>query len=154
MSAQSRKEVRVGGLHEPISHYTDGVICGNLVFVSGCVAVDGRGDLIGGDDSAAQTRQVLENLTAILSAAGTSLANVLKMTVYLTDINDRPKINPVRQEFFGEVRPCQHPHRDITAGYSWREGRDRCRRLHPLAHLLPATRRSGAVIGTSSPIQS
>jgi 2-iminobutanoate/2-iminopropanoate deaminase len=106
MSAQSRREVRVGGLHEPISHYTDGVICGNLVFVSGCVAVDGRGDLIGGDDSAAQTRQVLENLTAILSAAGTSLANVLKMTVYLTDINDRPKINPVRQEFFGEVRPA------------------------------------------------
>src|SRR5580704_3760124 len=51
MSAQSRREVRVGGLHEPISHYTDGVICGNLVFVSGCVAVDGRGDLIGGDDS-------------------------------------------------------------------------------------------------------
>jgi reactive intermediate/imine deaminase len=106
MSGQGRQEVRVEGAHEPISHYTHAVISGNLVFVSGCVAADGHGELIGGDDPAAQTRQVLENLAAILSAAGTSLASVLKMTVYLTDIDDRPKINPVRQEFFGDVRPA------------------------------------------------
>jgi 2-iminobutanoate/2-iminopropanoate deaminase len=106
MPAQGRKEVRVEGLPEPVSHYTDAVICGELVFVSGCIATDGRGELVGGDDPAAQTRQVLENLAAILSAAGTSLANVLKVTVYLTDIDDRPKINPVRQEFFGDVRPA------------------------------------------------
>jgi reactive intermediate/imine deaminase len=106
MSGQGRQEVFVEGVHEPISHYTHGVICGNLVFVSGCVAADGHGELIGGDDPAAQARQVLENLAAILSAAGTSLASVLKMTVYLTDIDDRPKINPVRQEFFGDVRPA------------------------------------------------
>jgi reactive intermediate/imine deaminase len=106
MSGQGRREVHVEGVHEPISHYAHGVIYGDQVFVSGCVAADSRGELIGGDDPAAQTRQVLENIAAILSAAGTSLSNVLKMTVYLTDINDRPKINPVRQEFFGEVRPA------------------------------------------------
>jgi 2-iminobutanoate/2-iminopropanoate deaminase len=106
MSGHGRKELHVEGIHEPISHYNHGVIYGDLVFVSGCVAADGRGELIGGDDPAAQTRQVLENISAILSAAGTTLANVLKVTVYLTDIDDRPKINPVRQEFFGDARPA------------------------------------------------
>lgn len=106
MSGQGRKELRVEGIHEPISHYTHAVIHGDVVYVSGCVAANGRGELIGGDDPAAQTRQVLANITAILAAAGTSMANVLKMTVYLTDIDDRPKINPVRQEFFGDARPA------------------------------------------------
>jgi 2-iminobutanoate/2-iminopropanoate deaminase len=106
MSGQRRQEVRVEGLHEPISHYTHAVIWGDLVFVSGCIAADGRGELVGGDDAAAQTRQVLESLAAILRAAGSSLAAVLKMTVYLTDIDDRPKINPIRQEYFGDVRPA------------------------------------------------
>jgi 2-iminobutanoate/2-iminopropanoate deaminase len=106
MSDQGRKELHVEGVHEPISHYNHGVVFGNLVFVSGCIATDGHGELVGGDDPAAQTRKVLENISAILSAAGTSLANALKVTVYLTDINDRPKINPVRQEFFGDARPA------------------------------------------------
>lgn len=106
MPGQGRREIRVEGLHEPISHYTDGVVFGNLIFVSGCIAANGSNELVGGDDAAAQTRQVLENVAAILSAAGTSLANVLKMTVYLTDIDDRPRINPVRQEFFGDARPA------------------------------------------------
>lgn len=106
MTAQSRREVRVDTLHEPISHYTDAVIFGDLVFVSGCTGADAGGEIVGGDDVAAQARQVLLNLSAILEAAGTSLANVLKVTVYLTDIADRPKINPIRQELFGDVRPA------------------------------------------------
>jgi reactive intermediate/imine deaminase len=106
MATQSRREVRADGRHEPISHYTDGVVFGNLVFVSGCTATNERMEIVGGADAAAQARQVLENLSTILSAAGASLADVLKMTVYLTDIDDRPKINPVRQELFGDVRPA------------------------------------------------
>ena len=106
MSGQGRREVFVEGAHEPISHYTHAVIWGDVVYVSGCVAADGSGELVGGDDAAAQTKQVLENLATILEAAGSSLAAVLKMTVYLTDIDDRPKINPVRQQYFGDARPA------------------------------------------------
>ena len=106
MASQRRREIHVEGLQEPISHYAHGVIHGDYVFVSGCLATNDHGELVGGDDPAAQARQVLDNLAAILSAAGASLASVLKVTVYLTDINDRPKINPVRQEFFGEARPA------------------------------------------------
>lgn len=101
-----REEIRAEGLPEPISHYTDAVRAGGLVFVSGCVPVDAEGRLVGGDDVAAQARQTFANMRAVLAAAGCGLEDVVKVTVYLTDIDDRPKINPVRQEFFGEARPA------------------------------------------------
>jgi 2-iminobutanoate/2-iminopropanoate deaminase len=61
---------------------------------------------VGGADAAAQTRQILSNLALVLDAAGATMADVLKVTVFLTDINDRAAINPVRQEFFGSARPA------------------------------------------------
>jgi 2-iminobutanoate/2-iminopropanoate deaminase len=101
-----RQEIRVPGQAKPISHYTDAVRAGDLLFVSGCVPVDLQGNLVGGDDVVAQTRQVLANVGQVLEAAGATFADVAKVTVYLTDVDDRPKINPVRSEFFGEARPA------------------------------------------------
>jgi len=101
-----REEIRVPELGEPISHYTDAVRVGDLLFVSGCVPTDAAGNVVGGDDVAAQARQVFENIGAILAAAGASYADVARVTVYLTDVDDRAKINPVRQEFFGATRPA------------------------------------------------
>ena len=100
-----RKEYRVAGLAEPISHYTDAVLADGLLFVSGCVALDAEGRLVG-DDVVAQTRQVFANIGAILEAAGAGFADVVKVTVYLLDIDDRPRINAVRQEVFGAARPA------------------------------------------------
>jgi 2-iminobutanoate/2-iminopropanoate deaminase len=102
----TREEYRVEGLAEPISHYTDAVRAGDLVFVSGIVAVDANGDLVGGDDVVAQARQVFESIEAILGAAGCSFEDVVKVTIFLTDVDDRPRINPVRQEVFGTTRPA------------------------------------------------
>jgi 2-iminobutanoate/2-iminopropanoate deaminase len=102
----SREEIRVPGQPEPISHYTDAVRAGGLVFVSGCVPVDAEGSLVGGDDVVAQARQTLENVGAVLAAAGCSFADVAKVTIFLTDVDDRPLINPLRQEFFGDARPA------------------------------------------------
>lgn len=102
----TRREYRIQGLAEPISHYTDAVVAGELLFISGLVAVDRNGELVGGDDVAAQARQVFENMRAVLAAAGCGFEDVVKVTVYLTDVDDRPKINPVRQEVFGDARPA------------------------------------------------
>jgi 2-iminobutanoate/2-iminopropanoate deaminase len=102
----SRREIRVDGLAEPISHFTDAVQAGGLLFVSGIVAVDGEGRLVGGEDVVAQTRQVFENMRAVLTAAGCGFDDVVKVTVFLTDVDDRPLINPVRQEVFGASRPA------------------------------------------------
>jgi len=101
-----REEFRVETLAEPISHYTDAVRAGDLLFVSGFVPVDGDGRVVGGDDVVAQTRQVFANIGRVLAAAGTTFDRVVKVTVYLTDVDDRTKINPVRQEIFGDTRPA------------------------------------------------
>jgi 2-iminobutanoate/2-iminopropanoate deaminase len=102
----TREEYRVEGQAEPISHFTDAVRAGDLLFVSGVVAVDAEGNLVGGDDVVAQTRQLLENLRRVLAAAGCGFEDVVKVTIFLTDVDDRPRINPLRQEVFGETRPA------------------------------------------------
>jgi 2-iminobutanoate/2-iminopropanoate deaminase len=101
-----REEIRVPGQPEPISHYTDAVRAGDLLFLSGIVPVDAEGRLVGDDDVVEQARQVFRNMGDVLAAAGASFADVVKMTVFLTDVDDRPLINPVRQEAFGETRPA------------------------------------------------
>jgi 2-iminobutanoate/2-iminopropanoate deaminase len=102
----TREEIRVEGLAEPISHYTDAVRGGDLLFVSGIVAVDAAGNLVGGDDVVAQAGQVFENMREVLAAAGCGFEDVVKVTIFLTDADDRPLINPVRQAVFGSARPA------------------------------------------------
>lgn len=101
-----REELRVAGLAEPISHYTDAVRSGGLLFVSGIVPVDGEGKLVGEGDVVEQTRQVFRNMELVLRAAGCGFGDVVKVTTFLLDIGDRARINPVRQEVFGDVRPA------------------------------------------------
>jgi 2-iminobutanoate/2-iminopropanoate deaminase len=101
-----RQEFKVEGLAAPLSHYTDAVRFGDILFVSGLTAHNSEGKLVGGADAAAQTRQILVNLKRVLETAGATMADVLKVTVFLTDINDRAAINPVRQELFGSARPA------------------------------------------------
>jgi reactive intermediate/imine deaminase len=105
-SSSRRQEFRVDGLPAPLSHYTDAVRFGDLLYVSGLTAHDAQGHFTGEGDAAEQTRQILKNLGLVLQAAGAGFADVLKVTVYLTDINDRAIINPVRQEFFGSAIPA------------------------------------------------
>jgi reactive intermediate/imine deaminase len=102
----TRRELSVDGLAEPISHYADAVVAGDTLYISGIVPVDSDGALVGGDDVVAQARAVFAIMARVLSAAGAAPADVVKVTVYLLDIDDRPKINPVRQEFFGAARPA------------------------------------------------
>jgi len=101
-----RQEYAVPGLNPPISHYTDAVRWGDLLFISGMAPVDENTALVGGDDVVAQTEQVFVNLEKALAAADAGFADVLKVVVYLTDIDDRSKINPVRQKYFGDAKPA------------------------------------------------
>ena len=101
-----REEIDVPGQAAPISHYAHAVRAeGPLLFVSGVVPVDEQGRL-SGDDVVEQTRVVFRNLGEVLAAAGASFADVIKVTVFLTDVDDRPLINPVRRDAFGATRPA------------------------------------------------
>ena len=79
---------------------------GDTVYVSGQVALDGDGRLVGPGDVVAQTRQVLENIRRVLAAGGATLDDVVKVTVYLANVDDRPRVNEVRQAYFGANRPA------------------------------------------------
>lgn len=95
-----------GELAEPISHFTDAVRAGDTLWISGMIAVDAKGSMVGVGDAVVQTEQVFRNIEAVLRATGSSFAQVVKVVVYLRDIDDRPRINPVRQRVFGQHRPA------------------------------------------------
>jgi len=82
------------------------VAAGDTLYLSGILPVDAAGEIVGGDDVVAQARQVFATMRQVLAAAGARPADVVKVTVYLLDVDDRPLINPVRQEFFGSARPA------------------------------------------------
>ncbi|MGD0458098.1 MAG: RidA family protein [Terriglobia bacterium] len=87
--------------------YSQAIRCGDLIFVSGQIPIDPATSQVVGDDVAAQTERVLKNLAAILEAAGASLGQVLKTTVYLRDLNDFGKMNEVYARFFSEQPPAR-----------------------------------------------
>ena len=101
-----RVEHRVAGLSEPISHFTDAVRYGDMVFISGIAPFDERGEVVGTGHVEAQTRQIFQNLQLVLDDIGAGPEDILKVVVYMTDVNERALINPIRQEFFGEFRPA------------------------------------------------
>ena len=101
-----RQEIRLENLGPAISHYTDAVRFGDLLFISGVVAMDGDGNVVGVGDAVAQTRQIFANMGQILESQGCGFCDVLKVTVFLRNMEDRARINPVREEVFGESRPA------------------------------------------------
>jgi 2-iminobutanoate/2-iminopropanoate deaminase len=100
------RTLRVPGLMEPISHFSDAVIAGHTLYVSGLVATNEAGEVVGAGDVVEQTRQIFRNLKSILDAAGAKPADVAKVTIFMRDVAQRPLINPIRQEFFGPHRPA------------------------------------------------
>jgi reactive intermediate/imine deaminase len=97
--------IRPDGL-PPVNGYSHAVaFSGQLVVVSGQVPLDGQGRLAGQDDARAQVRQVFDNLTAALAAAGARMEHVVKLTVYLTDLADLDAFREVRDEYISLDKP-------------------------------------------------
>ena len=102
-----KKIVRPENGPKVIGPYSLGVQAGHLVFTAGQIGIiPATGEIIEGGVEA-ETRQALENVKAILEAAGTSLANVVKTTVFLRDINDFNKMNAIYGPFFPENPPAR-----------------------------------------------
>ncbi len=90
-----------------IGPYSQAVRAGDLVYCSGQIAIDPKTNEFAGGSVEEQTRRVLQNLSAVLAAAGSSLERALKMTVYIKDMGDFPVINEVYGTFFGEEPPAR-----------------------------------------------
>jgi 2-iminobutanoate/2-iminopropanoate deaminase len=91
----------------PIGPYSQAIRGNGFIFISGQIPIEpGTGAVVGGD-IAAQTRQVMKNLAAILEAAGSGLERIVKTTVFLANLEDFAQFNQVYGEFLGKARPAR-----------------------------------------------
>ena len=90
-----------------IGPYSQAIKAGPLVFLSGQIPLDPKNMEIVSDDIAAQTHQVFKNLIAVADAAGGSLSNAAKLTIYLTDLGDFAVVNEIMAGYFSEPYPAR-----------------------------------------------
>jgi len=95
------------GIAAPRGPYSPGVRAGDYIYVSGQVPVDPATNQPVLADVQTQTRQVLSNVRRILEGAGASMTDVVRCSVYLTDISDFAAMNEVYIEFFGDIKPAR-----------------------------------------------
>lgn len=102
----SRSIVATPDAPAAIGPYSQAVRAGQLVFLSGQIPLDPQsGEMVGGDDVARQTEQVMKNLGAVLAAAGSSFSQVVKSTIFLTDLGDFATVNEIYGRHFAEAAP-------------------------------------------------
>jgi len=87
-------------------HISQGFRVGDLVFVSGQAAVNEQGEVVGVGDFGAQARQAVRNLDRVLNAAGSSLDQVIKVTIFVTDMSYFPEVVKLRKEVFSQPYPA------------------------------------------------
>lgn len=99
--------VETSNAPKPVGPYSQAVICGNLLFASGQIALHPETNEIVDDNIQKQTKQVLENIGAVLKAAGSNFQNILKTTVFLKDMNDFGAMNEIYQSYFSTNSPAR-----------------------------------------------
>jgi 2-iminobutanoate/2-iminopropanoate deaminase len=102
-----RTQIRTTEAPAAIGPYSQAIRCGQFVYASGQIALDPASGELVGDDVQAQTQRVLQNVQALLASAGTSLANVVKTTVFLTSMSDFQAMNAVYASYFTGVAPAR-----------------------------------------------
>ncbi len=103
-----RREIQPESVPAPVAEYAQCVEVqgGRTLYISGQVAIDAEGNLVGEGDMRAQTRQVLGHIRAILQEAGGDMGDIVKLTTYLTDMDNYAAFCEVRSEFIPEPYPA------------------------------------------------
>jgi 2-iminobutanoate/2-iminopropanoate deaminase len=102
-----KKQVNTSLAPAAIGPYSQGVIAGNLLFVSGQIPLNPADGSLVSDSLESQANQVFENLRAIIQEAGTSFEHVLKLTIYLTDLENFAAVNKVMENYFSQPYPAR-----------------------------------------------
>lgn len=103
----SYKVIVPKGSAPPLAPYSPGTKAGNVVYVSGTLALDSNGDLVGKADIKAQTRHILETIKTVLEAAGGSMKDVTFNQIFLTDMSGYGGMNEVYREYFPTEPPAR-----------------------------------------------
>jgi 2-iminobutanoate/2-iminopropanoate deaminase len=105
----SKSIVQSDQLTKPTGVFSQAVLVtagSRLLFMSGLVSRDKAGEVVGSGEAGPQTRQILENMIALLAEVGASLDDLVKVTIFVTDIGDYSAINEVRREYFHRDPPA------------------------------------------------
>lgn len=102
-----RKKIQTDYAPAAIGPYSQAIRHGNMIFTAGQIPLDPLTGEIIGNDIATQTRQVLDNLSAVLEAGGASLGEVVKTTCFLNDMNDFAAFNEVYKDYLGASAPAR-----------------------------------------------
>ncbi len=102
-----REIIETKSAPNPIGPYSQAIRANGFLFVSGQIPIDPATGAVVAGDIAAQTQQVMNNLAAILAAAGSGLNQIVKTTVFLTNLEDFPRFNQVYGEFLGDAKPAR-----------------------------------------------
>lgn len=102
------KKIITNNAPAAVGPYSQGVVVANILYTSGQIALDPQTNEITGDTIESQAEQVMKNLMAIFSEAGTTQENTIKTTCFLADMNDFEKFNAIYEKFFTEkpARSC------------------------------------------------
>ncbi|WP_282155983.1 RidA family protein [Cytobacillus gottheilii] len=100
------KTIQTNQAPQAIGPYSQAYQCGDFLFTSGQIPLTSDGDLVGGD-IVGQAHQVFNNLQAVLKAGGADLVHVVKVTLFIKNLNDFPKINEIYAYYFGDHRPAR-----------------------------------------------
>ena len=103
----AKKIVSTDSAPSAIGAYSQAVIAGDQVYISGQIPLDPVSMEVDGDEFAQQARRVFTNLAAVAEAAGSGLADAIKLTVYLTDLNDFAELNSIMDEFIPPPYPAR-----------------------------------------------
>ncbi len=106
MSSSTKQSITTISAPNPVGPYSQAIRAGEWLYCSGQIAIDpSSNEMVGDGDVEQETHQVLKNLLAVLDAAGATTPNIIKTTIYLTDLNDFAKVNRIYAGLFEEVTP-------------------------------------------------
>ena len=103
----SRQAISTSQAPDGIGAYSQAVVAGHTLYISGQIPLNPETMEVVEGDMETQIRRVFDNLSAVADAAGASLADAVKLTVFLTDLNDFPTVNQVMAEYFDEPYPAR-----------------------------------------------
>ena len=104
MKSSSLEAIETHLAPKPVGPYNQAILVENWLYCSGQIALDPEtGKMVGDGNIVKETKQVLKNLLAVVKAAGGAHSNVIRTTIYLTDLNDFAKVNEIYSETFGQT---------------------------------------------------
>ena len=101
-TARQLSVIKSDNAPKAIGPYSQGIVSGDFIFTSGQIT-----GVIAGEDIASQTHQAMKNISAVLEEGGSDLSHIMKVTVFLKDLNDYAKVNDIYKDYFPATKPAR-----------------------------------------------